>query len=542
VKVEISPTGKEGSCIYNFIYKESKADKVLKFIRGVISFNYIWNDTLRSWVEVGYKVEAKKKEEMGAIRGRIINAITKDPIIGALVYGEEKSKIPHEYTLAYRTNSEGYFTINYVPIGTYYVYATKEGFLKNVAVNILVRKDKTTDMGTLYLLPQVTTKVTTIKGRVLDKADNLIPGATVYLESTNKTEALPITTTSSKGQYTLSFISPGDYRVVAQKEMIKSFIDLTITEEEVTKKQIIKVEDIIFDNRPPNIKELKPDRKILGTSETTIIKAKVKDLDNDKLWYFWSCQEGRFLQIFENEATWETPSKEGNYKITITVKDKRSGEANLTIDIPIVYSIKGFDISPVGLCYDGEYLYLVDNKTNTITKVHPHREKEDEKIILTNLEKRVSFSGIAYDGKYFYLSDKDNDLVYKVSKKGEVITSFPSPGHSPQGLVFDGNYLWNGDYIDNKLYKINLSTGEPIHYFDSPGNSPRGLAFDGNYLLNSDSGSDTIYQIDPSTGTVIDSFPAPGKDPRGIVYDGIYLWCINEDVATIYRLRLSDYL
>lgn len=542
-KAEINPSGKEGKCKYDFIYKESAEDKILKLIRGEIIFNYIWKETLKRWVEIRYEVETKKQEDMGSIKGQVINSITKDPIIGAIVYGEKRTKTSHEYTLACRTNNDGYFLINYVSVGNYYVYGTKEGFLKNLIVNVAVEKDKTTDIGTIYLLSQKTTQVATIRGRVIDKSKNLIKEATVCLESVQKKEALPIiTSTSSEGNYTLSFVSPGRYKIIAQKEGISNFINVTITKGEVEEKQVIKVEDIVFNNYPPIISDLKPDRNILGINETTAITAKVKDLDNDKLWYYWSCNEGIFVQACEEKAIWQTPSIEGNYKITISVKDKKSGESSFSINIPVVYSIKTKDISPTDLCYEGIYLYVIDNKSNYIRKIHSEKDKIVTQILVSLPPSQICFSGITYDGKYFYLADKASDKIYKVSKEGKIISSFDSPGHSPQGLTYDGKYLWNADYGDNKLYKINPENGEMVTSFNSPGSSPRGLTFDGNYLWNSDSGSDSIYQIDPSTGIVITSFSAPGKAPRGVVHDGTYLWCIDEDVATIYRLRLGDYL
>lgn len=541
-KTEINSSGKEGKCKYNFIYKESEEDKVLKLISGKITFNYIWKETLKNWVEIRHGIEEKKQEDTGSIKGRIINGITKDPIMGAIVYGEERTKTPHEYTLAYRTNNEGYFLINYVCVGNYYVYGIKEGFLKNLTVNIVVEKDKTTDIGTIYLLSQETTKVATIRGRVVDNSRNLVKEATVYLESAQKKETLPITSTSSEGNYTLSFVFPGEYKLIARKEDISNFINVTVTKREVEKKQVIKVEDIILNNHPPIISEVKLDRNILGVNEVTTITVKAKDLDNDKLWYYWSCNEGIFVQTCQEEAIWQAPSIEGNYRVTVLAKDKKSGETSFSINIPIVYSIKTKDISPIDLCYEGVYLWMVDNKSNYIRKIHPGKNEIVTQVLVLLERPQICFSGITYDGRYFYITDKANDKIHKVSKEGKVITSFDSPGHSPQGLVYDGKYLWNADYGNNKLYKIDPENGEMITSFNSPGSSPRGLAFDGNYLWNSDSGSDAIYQIDPSTGVVITSFPAPGKDPRGIVHDGTYFWCIDEGVATIYRLRLSDYL
>lgn len=542
VKAEINSYGKEGCCKYDFVYKESKDNKILELIRGEITFNYLWKETLKRWVEIKYKVEIKKQEDIGSIKGRVINGVTKDPVVGAVMYGEECTRTPHEYTLTCRTNNDGYFLIDYVSIGHYYVYGIKEGFLKNLMVNVGVKKEKVTNIGTIYLLPQETIKTTTVRGKVLDKSGNLIKEAIIYLKNTFKKEALFVTTTSSQGRYALSSISPGKYKVIAQKEDISNFINLTVTEEEVKEKQIIEAEDIILENYSPIISYLKTDQNILGVNEATTIIVKAKDIDQDKLYYYWNCDKGNFIRTCEEKAFWQTPSTEGNYKISVLVKDKKGGEANLSINIPIVHSIKTKDVLPVGLCYDGSQLYVVDGKTNHIRKIHPETGEITSHAIVSLPQLLTYFSGIACEGKYFYIADKANNKIYKISKKGELISFFNSPGHSPQGLAFDGKYLWNADYSDNRIYKINPENGEVITSFNSAGTSPRGLTYGGNYLWNSDSGSDSIYQIDPSTGIVITSFSTPRGDPRGIVYDRTYLWCADEGVAIIYKLNLNDYL
>ncbi|MBU2599464.1 carboxypeptidase regulatory-like domain-containing protein [bacterium] len=542
VRVEMNSASNKGNSTYDFVYKESKENEVLRLIRGVITFNYLWKEILKIWVEIGHQVKTKPPEDMGIITGRVINALTHNPMAGVLVYGEEHTKTPHGYTLSYRTNNEGCFSIEYIPVGSYYIYAKKEGFTKSLLVGVEVKKDKRTDLEVISLLPRETSKITLLKGRVIDKSTTPIMGATVYLENSLEKKALSITTTNLKGEYTLSLVSLGRYKLVASKESISNYVNLTITEDEATKKQVIKVEDIIFSNHPPFISLLKADRKIIGVNETTVIKVKAKDLDNDRLWYYWGCDKGNFIQIGEEEAIWQTPFINGTYQVSVTVKDKKSGEAFSSINLPICYSIKTKDILPVDLCYHKNLLYLVDNKSNYIRQFSLTKGEEVSKILVSLPQPQFSFSGITYDGSQFYIADKENDKIYKVSKKGEIISSFNSPGDTPQGLAYDGKHIWNVDYRENKLYKINPENGEVISSFNSSGSSPRGLAFDGSYLWNSDSGSDFIYKIDFSTGVVVASFSAPRGDPRGLVYDGTYLWCIDEGVATIYRLKISDYL
>jgi hypothetical protein len=123
----------------------------------------------------------------------------------------------------------------------------------------------------------------------------------------------------------------------------------------------------------------------------------------------------------------------------------------------------------------------------------------------------------------------------EIDPSGTVVHSFDSPGSWPNGLAYDGRYLWNADAYTHKIYKLDMS-GNVIASFDSPGYNPRGLAYDGTYLWNADL-SNKIYKLDMS-GNVIASFDSPGSSPRGLAYDGTYLWNADHDRGKIYQISL----
>jgi len=124
---------------------------------------------------------------------------------------------------------------------------------------------------------------------------------------------------------------------------------------------------------------------------------------------------------------------------------------------------------------------------------------------------------------------------------GDVIDSFDSPGGYPKGLTWDGSHLWNEDWFDLTIYKLDPSDGSIVDSFDSPGNVPNGLTWDGSYLFSSQDGSiDTIYKLDPSDGSIVDSFDSPGNGPSGLAWDGSYLWNADDVSDKIYKLDPSD--
>ena len=144
--------------------------------------------------------------------------------------------------------------------------------------------------------------------------------------------------------------------------------------------------------------------------------------------------------------------------------------------------------------------------------------------------------GLAYDGTYLWNANPHLMVgtIYKLDMTGNIIDSFDSPGDNPSGLTFDGTYLWNADRFNRKIYKLD-TTGNIIDSFDSPGSDPQGLAFDGTFLWNADWDDLQIYKLD-TLGNIINSFDSPGTGPNGLAFDGDSLWNADFNDEKIYKL------
>ncbi|MEW5767198.1 MAG: YncE family protein [bacterium] len=159
--------------------------------------------------------------------------------------------------------------------------------------------------------------------------------------------------------------------------------------------------------------------------------------------------------------------------------------------------------------------------------------------------------GIAWDGTYLWVvdlkpTDERGPRIYKLDpEEGSVLTSFPSPGGYPEGLVFDGHYLWNIDLnprtlVGPVIYKLNPEDGSILLSFPAPGvypgSLPTGLAWDGVCLWVADAQRDRIYRISAQDGAIITSFPSPGPYPTGLVWDGDYLWNLEAESERLYKI------
>jgi len=133
-------------------------------------------------------------------------------------------------------------------------------------------------------------------------------------------------------------------------------------------------------------------------------------------------------------------------------------------------------------------------------------------------------------------------------KVGTFVRGFPSPGDYPEGLAYDGHYLWSNNYDNGHLYKVDPSTGATVgdYLVDRLPVRPEGLAWDGTYLWTIDDGSDLITKVLPTANSVqvVESFPKPdGSGPaRGIEWDGHHLWlaCWSADVGGTAQLYEID--
>lgn len=108
---------------------------------------------------------------------------------------------------------------------------------------------------------------------------------------------------------------------------------------------------------------------------------------------------------------------------------------------------------------------------------------------------------------------------------------FPSPGPSPEGLAWDGEFLWVVDSEIHQLDQMEVTWGEVMASFSIPVAKPKGVAWSNAHLWVVDEETSMIYQIDPTDGSVVSEIPAPEQTAEGpwsiedLTWDGKYLWC-----------------
>jgi hypothetical protein len=198
-----------------------------------------------------------------------------------------------------------------------------------------------------------------------------------------------------------------------------------------------------------------------------------------------------------------------------------------------------------GLTWDGHNLWVGDDRYGDLYKVDP----ADGTVLDTIPGAPESNHGLTWDGEYLWVSgDYHTDYIYQIDTLGVKIDSMLNVGGDYSGgLTWQGDrYLWVSRYYPNtqpNLFKVDTTTGVAVDTIPSQGLQPQGLAWDGEYLWNvmddNDDDPEKVWKLDPATGDTLMWFWVPGAPqsdarPRGLTWDGGYLWLVAN--SNLYQI------
>ncbi len=168
----------------------------------------------------------------------------------------------------------------------------------------------------------------------------------------------------------------------------------------------------------------------------------------------------------------------------------------------VLRSIESPAYWPTGLAFDGKYLWNSDVKGQIPQGDEYHNGKiyqidpKDGFVLKTITAPTPSPIGLAWDGAYLWCVDNiHRKLIQFDPNDGTTIKEFPSPAGSPQGITFDGEYLWISDRSQDEIYRVNPKTGNVFLIAKAPGKYSRDLCYDGKNLWNVDFIAKKIYKL-----------------------------------------------
>ncbi len=154
------------------------------------------------------------------------------------------------------------------------------------------------------------------------------------------------------------------------------------------------------------------------------------------------------------------------------------------------------------------------------------------------------------DGRNVWVSNYTSSSVSVVGENGIVLKTIPLPGAAPEGIMFDGRYIWtaNNGAGANSVTKIDATTMTIVNTY-SVGLAPDGVAFDGTNVWVTNSLDNNVWKIDRNSGAHLASYPT-GIFPLSILFDGTNMWIGNgtgvdlgervPDSGSLSKIRASD--
>ena len=201
---------------------------------------------------------------------------------------------------------------------------------------------------------------------------------------------------------------------------------------------------------------------------------------------------------------------------------------------------------PMGLAYDGEYLWIADRKADSLYQI----EQSGGRVIKGFPAPGFFPTGITWDGEHLWVADIDfrntsteyhTGKIYRICpKSGSILKMIEAPSADPQGLTWDGECLWVSDNAQDMIYRISPEDGTTIDEFRSPASDPHGLAWDGQYLWVADRGKDEIYRVNPKSGIVVMIMGSPGPYPRGLTWIQNHIWNVDYETDSVYQIKIFD--
>ncbi|MEP7384618.1 MAG: glutamine cyclotransferase [Gemmatimonadota bacterium] len=166
-----------------------------------------------------------------------------------------------------------------------------------------------------------------------------------------------------------------------------------------------------------------------------------------------------------------------------------------------------------GVTYDGERIWFASG--GALNALDPESGATMRTIEV------AAHAGTAFDGRYLYQIAEDR--IQKIEPTtGEVLTSIPSPGSGSSGLAWAEGALWVGQYRSRTIHQVDPETGATLRVIES-NRFVTGVTWVDGELWHGTwegDGSD-VRRIDPQSGEVLERLEMPaGTMVSGLESDG----------------------
>ena len=191
---------------------------------------------------------------------------------------------------------------------------------------------------------------------------------------------------------------------------------------------------------------------------------------------------------------------------------------------------------PIGITFDGENIWTVNNSANSVTKISASAGR-----VINTYPVGTSPFAAASDGTYLWVTNYITNDVTKLKVSDGSVAGTYNVGSNPRGIAFDGKYIWTANFGSANVSRLLATDGSDAGTFATgSGTTPYGIAVDnqGNVWVTNSAGN-TVVKLKGSDGSFLGTLPtAPVSNaaPRHVVFDGIFVWVSNFNTNTIRKI------
>jgi len=220
--------------------------------------------------------------------------------------------------------------------------------------------------------------------------------------------------------------------------------------------------------------------------------------------------------------------------------------------IEIIKQIPAPGRGPVGLAFDGRYLWNTDYSSGKITRIDPETGEEDIVLVCPG-----NLSGLAWDGRHLWQSLYDGGTLRRINPEtndfDQTIMVWEHGWLS--GVAWDGEQLWALSQQHGKLFAIDQESGEVIRTIPAPA-AGGGLDFhDGSlwtgfpypmrfnqeleqFEWEEENQQFALVRLDPADGRELARYPLDFV-PMGLAWVADTLWLSHLVAGELVQVRLS---
>jgi len=207
---------------------------------------------------------------------------------------------------------------------------------------------------------------------------------------------------------------------------------------------------------------------------------------------------------------------------------------------------------PVGLAWDGRFLWNADYSSGKIYRIDPVTAEADVVLVCPG-----NLSGLAWDGQSLWQSLHDGGTLRRINPEtNDFDQTIMVWEHGwLAGVAWDGQHLWAASQQKGQIFAVDRDSGEVVRTIPAPV-AGGGLAYhDGSLWLGiaypmrfdeklqhfeweGDEQRFAVLQLDPADGREIARYSVDFM-PIGLTWAGDELWLSHAGQRKLYRARLT---